>query len=427
MRLITLSLFATLLSAPAFAADLGTYRPGTPYSSSVAGGADVCESHCAGDAQCRGWNYVKPNPRVAGICEFLSSVSSPIASSVSISGESQANSSFSSRVTPGGTNTVRVGTQFTPPQNIVRVGGTALRRTVVRQTQPDRIVPQKTSTRPRAVENLSLTEQQNRYRQAQGFAASSAPQPQSNQGRAPQQQARLRPQRPNFRPILDGVAPQVPPQIPGQNPAQVPPQLRQQPQVQPVQRQTSRRVTGPRQQRAPQGAVQGTIPGQGFAAPQFQDPRVQQQNSQRQNPQGQIPQGQGFQGQNFRGQNFRGQPHPPTPAQQAPQGQPQPFTQQQAAARRGSSRPPIGEPIQAPQKPVQPKPSTPSQRLAQFTAQTKASPITGPVAVNPEQARTSLYGRLNDDLGSRPIPTASAVPTQPVSEQPLGEVLAGGR
>ena len=410
MRLITLSLFATLLSAPAFAADLGTYRPGTPYSSSVAGGADVCESHCAGDAQCRGWNYVKPNPRVAGICEFLSSVSSPIASSVSISGESQANSSFSSRVTPGGTNTVRVGTQFTPPQNIVRVGGTALRRTVVRQTQPDRIVPQKTSTRPRAVENLSLTEQQNRYRQAQGFAASSAPQPQSNQGRAPQQQARLRPQRPNFRPILDGVAPQVPPQ------------LRQQPQVQPVQRQTSRRVTGPRQQRAPQGAVQGTIPGQGFAAPQFQDSRVQQQNFQRQNPQGQIPQGQGFQGQ-----NFRGQPYPPTPAQQAPQGQPQPFTQQQAAARRGSSRPPIGEPIQAPQKPVQPKPSTPSQPLAQFTAQTKASPITGPVAVNPEQARTSLYGRLNDDLGSRPIPTASAVPTQPVSEQPLGEVLAGGR
>ena len=287
MRLITLSLFATLLSAPAFAADLGTYRPGTPYSSSVAGGADVCESHCAGDAQCRGWNYVKPNPRVAGICEFLSSVSSPIASSVSISGESQANSSFSSRVTPGGTNTVRVGTQFTPPQNIVRVGGTALRRTVVRQTQPDRIVPQKTSTR--GVENLSLTEQQNRYRQAQGFATPSAPQPQpqSNQGRAnlvraPQQQASLRPQRPNFRPILDGAVPQ--------NPAQVPPQLRQQPQAQPAQRQASRRVTGPRQQRVPQGAIQG----QGFAAPQFQDPRVQTQNFQNQNFQRQNPQGQGY-------------------------------------------------------------------------------------------------------------------------------------
>ena len=54
MRFLTLSLFATLLSAPAFAADLGTYRPGTPYSSSPAGGADVCESHCAGEAQCRG-------------------------------------------------------------------------------------------------------------------------------------------------------------------------------------------------------------------------------------------------------------------------------------------------------------------------------------------------------------------------------------
>ena len=178
MRFITLSLFATLLSAPAFAADLGTYRPGTPYSSSPAGGADVCESHCAGEAQCRGWNYVKPNPRVPGICEFLSSVSSPIASSVSISGENQASTSFSPRVRPGGTNTVRVGTQVTPPSNIVAVGQPSPRRTVVRQAQPERIVPQKTSTRPRAVENLSLTEQQNKYRQSQGFVAPSVPQPQ---------------------------------------------------------------------------------------------------------------------------------------------------------------------------------------------------------------------------------------------------------
>ena len=128
MRLITLSLFATLLSAPAFAADLGTYRPGTPYSSTVAGGADVCESHCSGDAQCRGWNYVKPNPRAAGICEFLSSVSAPIASSVSISGENQSASSFSSRVKLGGTNTIRVGTQVTPRQNTVTVGQVSPRR-----------------------------------------------------------------------------------------------------------------------------------------------------------------------------------------------------------------------------------------------------------------------------------------------------------
>ena len=406
MRFISLSLFVTLLSVPAFAADLGTYRPGTPYSSTVAGGADVCESHCAGDAQCRGWNYVKPNPRAAGICEFLSSVSTPIASSVSISGENQSVGSFSSRVTQGRTNTVRVGTQVAPPRNTVSVGRAAPRRTVIRQAQPDRINPQKTSTR--TVENLSLTEQQNRYRQAQGFTAQSTPQRQLNQGRvpqqqAPQQQAFVRPQRPNFRPILDGASPQIP--VQQFNQPQIP-----QPQLQPAQRQTQRRVTGPRRQ--------GGVQGQGFAAPQFQDPRVQGQN---------IP-AQTFPNQNIQGQNFQGQPYPGQ-GFQAPQGQ---FAQtpQQQAESRGSSRPPIGQPIQAQQPPARPQPSTPSQRLAQITAQTRAqadaSPVTGPVAVNPEQARKSLFGRLNDDLKTPNVSTARAVPTQPVAEQPLGEVLAGG-
>ena len=115
---------------------------------------------------------------------------------------------------------------------------------------------------------------------------------------------------------------------------------------------------------------------------------------------------------------------------QAPQGQPQQFTQQQAE-RRGSSRPPVGQSIQAPQKPVRPQPSTPSQRLAKLAAQTRtqanAAPVTGPIALNPEQARQSLFGRLNDDLKAAAIPTSSAVPTQPVAEQPLDEVLAGGR
>jgi len=54
MRFVTLSLFAALLSAPAFAADQGTYRPGTPYNSTVAGSANACDSQCTGDAQCRG-------------------------------------------------------------------------------------------------------------------------------------------------------------------------------------------------------------------------------------------------------------------------------------------------------------------------------------------------------------------------------------
>jgi len=137
MRVLTFSVFAALLSAPAFAADLGTYRPGTPYNSTVAGGADVCDNQCAGDAQCRGWNYVKPNPRAAGVCEFLSSVSTPISSQISISGENRSAAPYYSGLTTGATNTVRVGTQ--PPTNTVQVGQAPSTRRVVRQAVPQRV------------------------------------------------------------------------------------------------------------------------------------------------------------------------------------------------------------------------------------------------------------------------------------------------
>jgi len=46
MRVLTLSLFATVLSMPAFAADLGTYRPGTPYHSIVAPEPQVFVNSC---------------------------------------------------------------------------------------------------------------------------------------------------------------------------------------------------------------------------------------------------------------------------------------------------------------------------------------------------------------------------------------------
>jgi len=111
------------------------------------------------------------------------------------------------------------------------------------------------------------------------------------------------------------------------------------------------------------------------------------------------------------------------PSAQMPQQARQAYQQPQ---QRGQSRPPIGQPIPAAQPPARPGPMTPSQRLAQFTAQTPAQavPLTGPVALNPQEARTSLFGKLNDDVA---IPSASAVPTLPVAEQQLGEVLAGGR
>ena len=254
MRFLTVSLFATLLSAPAFAADLGTYRPGTPYNSAAAAGADVCDSQCAGDAQCRGWNYVKPNPQASGICEFLSSVSAPISSQISISGENVSASSFSSRVTTGATNTVRVGTQSARRTNTVKVGQTPPARRVVTQAPTKRIMPQQASTQ--SIENMSLTAQQNRYRQghiAQSKTAAQTPVRQAGRQALPQQ-------RPMFRPLLD-----APTQQRAMQPAQQP--RTQQPQMQRPQQQTSRRVTGPRR-------VTTQAPAQ--VAPQYRAPYAQQ-------------------------------------------------------------------------------------------------------------------------------------------------------
>lgn len=103
-----------LIAAPVLAADLGTYRPGTPYHSVIVPTANVCESQCDGDAQCRGWNYVKAAPQAPGVCEFQSSVSAPISSAISISGISGAARPMSSRVVEGNTNTIRVGTAVAP-------------------------------------------------------------------------------------------------------------------------------------------------------------------------------------------------------------------------------------------------------------------------------------------------------------------------
>lgn len=247
MRIFTLLSAAALLSTPVMAADLGTYRPGTTYSSGVAAGADVCEYQCAGDAQCRGWNYVKPNPRASGVCEFLSSVSTPIASQISISGEGVSLRPDSSRITTGSTNTVRVGTQ---PQPVSRPSTTrqpSPTRRVVRESVPQRVAPQATSTRK--LENMSLTEQQNRFRQAAPV--------QQPQAQRPQIQQRQQQQAPAFRPILDGSVPVRPQAAPTQQaypPQQQRPHYQPRPQYNPqamAAPQQQRRVTGPRRVQQP--------------------------------------------------------------------------------------------------------------------------------------------------------------------------------
>lgn len=386
MRLLTATLFTALLSAPAFAADLGTYRPGTSYSSVVAPGADVCDSQCAGDAQCRAWNYVKPNPKATGVCEFLSSASTPVSSQISISGENVSAAPFSSRITSGSTNTVRVGTTVIPRStNTVKVGQTTPSRRIVREAPNQRVTPQQTSIRP--IQDMSLTAQQNRYRQDQNGQNRIG---QTQIQRPVQRQAQPTSQstRPMFRPLLDapsprqGYAPRQPQQLNRSAPEQV----------------NQRRATGPR--RAP-----AQIQHRGQTGPV---PHTQQQPYPFQNP-----------NQNF-GQN----------------------------PRQGASRPPVGQPIAPPQNTQRRRPSTPSQRLAQLTAQTAAqrpavgqpTPPIGPVALNPEQARQSLFGRLNDDVRTprvapeatpQDMPIVTAVPTRPIAQEslgaPYGEQLAGGR
>ncbi|MEM7728451.1 MAG: PAN domain-containing protein [Pseudomonadota bacterium] len=134
MRLSLLFLASALAAPSAFAADLGTYRPGTPYHSAIVPTANVCESQCAGDARCRGWNYVKAAPTAPGVCEFQSSIGSPVSSAISISGVSGTAAPQSSRIVQGATNTIRVGTTGQP---IARDSITATpTRRIVREATP---------------------------------------------------------------------------------------------------------------------------------------------------------------------------------------------------------------------------------------------------------------------------------------------------
>jgi len=191
MRLLYILALSSLLSAPVFAADLGTYRPGAPYHSVIAQGADVCENQCAGDAQCRGWNYVKVNPRAPGVCEFNSKPANPIESAISISGQGAA--LLAPNISTGPTNTVRVGTRSKPTQSPIVRRSSSTRR-VVRQAVPQQIRPEKTvARRPvhqgRALQNGSLTAQQNRHRQTTGHVIPPAHAPRYIQQHAIQPQS----------------------------------------------------------------------------------------------------------------------------------------------------------------------------------------------------------------------------------------------
>lgn len=369
MRLFSILALTTLLSAPAFAADLGTYRPGSPYHSVVAPGADVCESHCAGDAQCKGWNYVKVNPRAPGVCEFNAKSVSPIESAISISG--QGGASVAPGLIQGNTNTIRVGTRTAPKprSNTVRVGTAPSGRRVVREAVPQRVTPSRTVARMPAQAG-SLTAQQNKYRAATGHAA---PQPQGYP-QSRQQQPRLQQQvaRPQIR------QPQIAPQ--GQR-------LLRDPRIQAPQQQA------PRFQHNLDGGAQG----QQFAR-QPQQPQGQQAPQQQTRaPQGRPPIGVpiGYQGQQAA---RRTAPLPRQPAI------PKASVNDPVTHSNGQQR------VQAA-----------AQRQAQLSYEQAQQSLFGSLNDDVQAPRPMATPPADPNA---PIPTSQARPTQPIEQSALG-VLAG--
>jgi len=415
MRLFSILALTTLLSAPAFAADLGTYRPGSPYHSVVAPGADVCESHCAGDAQCKGWNYVKVNPRAPGVCEFNAKSVSPIESAISISG--QGGASLAPNLLKGDTNTVRVGTRVTPKprSNTITVGKTPSGRRIVREAVPQRVQPSQTVAR-RPAAGGSLTAQQNKYRQATGHAAPQAHQPQAHQPQAHQPQVR-QPQ------AQRQVRPQVRPQGYPQSRQQQP-----RPQQQAARPQIGQQNVGPQGQRL------------------LRDPRIQAPQHYRQAPRFQH----NLDGAPRAPQNQYARPQQPRP--QGAQGRAAPQQQTRASQnpapqnRSSQGRPPIGVPIQGPQAARRTAPVPQQKAMPRGSVNDPVTHQNGNQRVQAaaqqqaqlsyEQAQQSLFGSLNDDVQiprpltaapsdpNAPIPTSQARPTQPVSQGALG-ALAG--
>ncbi len=112
-----------VLSISAHAAETGMYRPGQAYQSVSVANPNICAAHCRGDAQCRGWNFVRVRPDTSsGVCELNARRVAPVASAISISGDA-VNANPSTQLVSSGMRTVRVGALPTPSQNrVVRVG-----------------------------------------------------------------------------------------------------------------------------------------------------------------------------------------------------------------------------------------------------------------------------------------------------------------
>jgi len=428
MRGLSLFILSSVLALPAFAVDPGTYRPGMTYDSISAANANICESQCSGDAQCRGWNFVKINPtQTTGICEFNAREAAPVPSPYSISGDNI--SQFrSAKLIQGRNNTVRVG----DVAGSVQRSAPATKRRVVREPIPQRLQPQSTSYQKppvqrrintqhqlssnngtsKGIENLSLTQQQNLQRQKSQYAARQAlkSRQRPNQTQASRQNQPML-QRPHFQHALDDAHSAKPAQQAMRTPRA-------------TVSQSSRFAGDPRlQQRVQrQRQMSPTVTQTAPTHPQSRGPQRQRRDSI--NTQSQAAYSQ------------RGLTAPPNvPPMQtqhqnlpvAPQAMPSYAAQQRVQA-------------QAPALPPQ------NQRAIQRRAQRPSVSIPSEMApqLNAGQAQANLFGSLNDDVKiprpvnpaaiaanpDAPIPTVANVPVKPVQMGPMpapqSGSLAGG-
>jgi hypothetical protein len=178
MRRFSLALIGSAFYAvSAIAAEPGTYRPGNAYNSVPANSADICELQCAGDAQCRSWNFIRVSRMNEGVCEFNESNVAPVPSEISTSGQNVSRRG-STLLVSGRTNTRRIGT----PEAPASVTQASPARRVVREALPARVQPRAAAhlsaparapaavpaygpRNPQHSQHLSLTEQQNLNRQ----------------------------------------------------------------------------------------------------------------------------------------------------------------------------------------------------------------------------------------------------------------------
>lgn len=410
-KFLIISSTALFMGGTVQAADLGQYRPGNPYQSVIAPGADVCQSHCAGDAQCRSWNYVKPSPQASGVCEFNANDVPPVSSAISISG-SNSSGAYRRGVVAGGTNTIRVGTSPAYQSPTESGKQSPSNRRIVRKAAPQQRPVQTASTARGAItppQGESLTVQQNQYRQMeaqsdqrrapvnQSASNGAIVMPQSfkydlgGQSSNPRQMEQMqrqatRPQNPAS--LQNSVAQPYPPQT--YAPQNLAPQYRAAPPVQegPVTRSDRRRQQGPSGQGVQR--AQGNMAYQAQPAPQsFQNPSVQNQTAGQPYP----PQG-NYAPDKYRSENYASQ-----------------YAAQNAPLARRSATDPVTYGDVNPARATA-APSSPLQ------ARTLARGLSA------EQAQQSLFGKLNDDVQ---IPNSGAmVPTDPNAPIPTMSSRASG-